>query len=542
LLKASELDQDGYALLAWNLFNEIGPSSSEVTMLGLNGNDPTYLLVVSTPAAHSLIIDPTHALFAIGSNIGNLLRGEPISTAAQVAFNEENTSGGAIAVSDALADGAWRPSSLLAWFSDPNQAERLLHTPWLLLTPQSSPNTFPFDCIGYESVSPLDSLTSVVGTAADDILYGIPGSEGGGNYMDGGDGNDTYCVDSVHDHITDSSGTDTVITARSYALPDWIENLILLDDGGFVDGAGNDQSNTIVGSVYANCLWGGAGDDTLEGRASDDILDGGSGFNTAVYSGGRGMDYFVLRDTDGSVTITDKRPWSPDGRDTLLNIQSISIGGDDYSLEEIVVARTIEMVEGFSYVTLTEAPNGWHHWQTFTNQYDGKGNLRSQAGTYDDNGRWNQFWDVENTAAWATYVNGFDAAGTLRSQAGSYDDNGRWSQFWDGENTTAWTTYVNSFDAAGNLRSQAGTHDDNGSWSQFWDVENTGAWTTYVNSFDAVGNLRSQAGTYEHNGTWSRFWDVDNAYSWTDYTNTYDPAGTLISRVIAFDDGSMLIE
>ena len=75
-----------------------------------------------------------------------------------------------------------------------------------------------------------------------------------------------------------------------------------------IGGSGND---TIVGNDADNKLTGGAGNDTL---------DGAGGTNTAVYSG-PSIDYQVSQNADGSWTVTDLRPGSPDGTDTLKNIQ-----------------------------------------------------------------------------------------------------------------------------------------------------------------------------------------------------------------------------
>ena len=75
-----------------------------------------------------------------------------------------------------------------------------------------------------------------------------------------------------------------------------------------IGGSGND---TIIGNAANNTLTGGAG---------NDILDGVSGTNTAVYSG-PSTAYQVTQNADGSWTVTDMRAGSPDGTDTLKNIE-----------------------------------------------------------------------------------------------------------------------------------------------------------------------------------------------------------------------------
>ena len=75
-----------------------------------------------------------------------------------------------------------------------------------------------------------------------------------------------------------------------------------------VGGTGND---TIIGNAADNKLTGGHGNDSIDGQG---------GTNTAVYSG-PSTAYQVTQNANGTWTITDLRPGSPDGTDTLTNIQ-----------------------------------------------------------------------------------------------------------------------------------------------------------------------------------------------------------------------------
>ena len=77
-----------------------------------------------------------------------------------------------------------------------------------------------------------------------------------------------------------------------------------------IGGSGND---TITGNVADNHLTGGAG---------NDVMDGGSGTDTAVYTGNL-ADYSQVHNVDGSWTITDLRSGSPDGTDTLRNVEQL---------------------------------------------------------------------------------------------------------------------------------------------------------------------------------------------------------------------------
>ncbi|MBN8534561.1 MAG: VCBS domain-containing protein, partial [Rhizobiales bacterium] len=64
----------------------------------------------------------------------------------------------------------------------------------------------------------------------------------------------------------------------------------------------------------------GAGDDIVTGGAGNDTLRGGTGTDTAIFSG-VWADYTITQNANGSFTVLDNRPGSPDGRDTLWSIE-----------------------------------------------------------------------------------------------------------------------------------------------------------------------------------------------------------------------------
>jgi Ca2+-binding RTX toxin-like protein len=93
----------------------------------------------------------------------------------------------------------------------------------------------------------------------------------------------------------------------------------------FIGGTGNDTINgdagndTLSGNGGNDALAGGTGNDTLNGGAGNDNLEGGAGTDTAIYTGNL-ADYT----TTGSVsnfTIVDNRSGSPDGTDTVQNVE-----------------------------------------------------------------------------------------------------------------------------------------------------------------------------------------------------------------------------
>lgn len=80
-------------------------------------------------------------------------------------------------------------------------------------------------------------------------------------------------------------------------------------DNNFISGAGRDF------------LHGGDGTDQLNGGAGNDFLDGGTGKqDTAVYTG-KCADYTVAKQADGSFSVKDNRSGSPDGTDTIKDVE-----------------------------------------------------------------------------------------------------------------------------------------------------------------------------------------------------------------------------
>ena len=100
--------------------------------------------------------------------------------------------------------------------------------------------------------------------------------------MTGGDGGDTYVVNSTKDVVNETiangkgGGIDTVESAVTFSLATRanIDNLTLLGSGD-INGTGNALANTILGNSGKNVLDGGAGADVLKGGAGNDtyVLD-----------------------------------------------------------------------------------------------------------------------------------------------------------------------------------------------------------------------------------------------------------------------------
>lgn len=126
----------------------------------------------------------------------------------------------------------------------------------------------------------------LTGNAKANALYGGSGNDTldggkGGDTMAGGDGGDIYYIDDVLDTASelDGEGYDKVFSSVSYALSDYIEELVLAGKAN-IDGTGNDGDNLLTGNKGINTLSGLDGDDILDGLGGNDRYIGGNGNDT----------------------------------------------------------------------------------------------------------------------------------------------------------------------------------------------------------------------------------------------------------------------
>jgi Ca2+-binding RTX toxin-like protein len=162
------------------------------------------------------------------------------------------------------------------------------------------------------------------GGSGDDFLHGFGGNDTldggtGEDAMFGGDGNDVFIVNNALDQVSDTKGTDTVISSVSFKLSTDVENLIFVNDidsspSNLQRGEGNDLSNRIVGSGLANLLIGGLGSDTLDGGEGSDILRGEDGADLLI--GGGGNDTYEV--SDKGDRIQESIPGIAGGRDFVI--------------------------------------------------------------------------------------------------------------------------------------------------------------------------------------------------------------------------------
>jgi hypothetical protein len=140
-------------------------------------------------------------------------------------------------------------------------------------------------------------------------------------------------ISDAGDTFFDGSAGVTVTTVEGDTLQGGVGSDTLTGGSGsytFV-GATND---IMLGGAGNDTLVAGTGNDTLEGGAGNDDLVGGAGNDVAIYSGPR-ADYSITENTDGSLVIADQRAGSPDGTDTVVNVESFQFSDGTYSAAEL---------------------------------------------------------------------------------------------------------------------------------------------------------------------------------------------------------------
>jgi Ca2+-binding RTX toxin-like protein len=181
------------------------------------------------------------------------------------------------AVTELAGEGTDSVSSSISYALTDNVENLTLTGSALNGTGNALDNLLTGDALGNFLLGGLGNDT-LTGLGGDDMLDGGVGADS----MIGGLGNDLYFVDNAGDSVVElgGEGTDTVSSAISYTLGDYVENLILT--GSATDGTGNGLANVLTGNALSNHLDGGAGDDRLVGGDGVDFFTGGAGNDTFV--------------------------------------------------------------------------------------------------------------------------------------------------------------------------------------------------------------------------------------------------------------------
>ncbi len=177
---------------------------------------------------------------------------------------------------------------------------------------------------GADTLNGYAGADSLDGGSGNDKLYGGDGDDlliggSGGDRLDGGAGTDTASYATATAAVTANLGSTS--SNRGDASGDSYVSIENLTGSDYADTlTGNSSANKLAGGLGADKLTGGGGNDTLIGGAGSDTIDGGTGADTALFAGAS-TDYSWVKNSNGSWTVTDLRAGSPDGKDTLVNVE-----------------------------------------------------------------------------------------------------------------------------------------------------------------------------------------------------------------------------
>lgn len=130
---------------------------------------------------------------------------------------------------------------------------------------------------------------------------------------------------------------------------------------------GTEAADTFNGGYGKNLMTGGGGDDkmigsidtdTFTGGAGNDYFDGSDGVDTAVFTGDS-SDYTITKIANNALAIKDNRVGSPDGRDTLVDVNLLRFSDKvttvDYAgiptTENYSVTQSSTVAEGATLTT-----------------------------------------------------------------------------------------------------------------------------------------------------------------------------------------------
>jgi Ca2+-binding RTX toxin-like protein len=203
-----------------------------------------------------------------------------------------------------------------------------------------------------ERIAGGDGHDTLTGGGGPDVVHGGRGDDsievtGDGFFAItfGDEGNDTLLMNRsfFSGHFHGGAGDGDHLDATDYedfalivdlAAETYIDSDVTYQLTGVENVTGGGQADTITGDDAVNRLIGGGGGDTIEGGAGGDTIDGGAGTDIAAFSGAW-KDYRVTK--AGNVyTVEDLRAGSPDGTDTVTNVETMRFSNDDF-----VVAATV---------------------------------------------------------------------------------------------------------------------------------------------------------------------------------------------------------
>lgn len=197
--------------------------------------------------------------------------------------------------------------------------------------------------------------------------------------------------------------------------------------------------------------------DVLVSSAGNDTLDGGQGNDTLLLTGNR-ADYAIsFNPASFAYTLADQRAGSPDGTDTVKNVENFQFADGTFSYA--VAVLTVNNGNGTTTTTTYDAADDLV-WKSQASTTDTQGSLASQTIVNDAGSTWINSYDSTGSASWQWKSDSYDGGGHQLTQTGTNDDGMHWLTLYDVANQYAWSNATIAFDANWNQVSLTGTNDD----------------------------------------------------------------------------------
>jgi hypothetical protein len=142
--------------------------------------------------------------------------------------------------------------------------------------------------------------------------------------LQGDNSNDVLIGNGGHNTLYGQAGDDQLLDGTLAFGDDGDDTFY----GGITLHGGNGNDTFYGGSV----IYGDAGHDDITIGSGDTIVDGGDDFDVVFFSGDY-EHYFIEDNLDGSYTVIDQRLNSPQGTNTLTNVEAMEFANDRRSLD-----------------------------------------------------------------------------------------------------------------------------------------------------------------------------------------------------------------
>lgn len=240
--------------------------------------------------------------------------------------------------------------------------------------------------------------THIFGGGGDDLIYSgqttalTAASQGSGDYLSGGAGNDTLIGGLADDSLRGGLGSDDLnggagaddlnggagqdravykdaLEGVKADLTTSAENNLNTGEAsgdtyaGIRNILGSSFGDTILGNHYSNRLEGGDGDDELYGRSGDDILfvGKGTGDGWQRMEGGSGSDIYVVSADSGNVITEDET--SGEGVNNRIVFDGIGVEDVTFNGESDFLKIEWETDEGSGEYRLAEEGNNIRYYE-----------------------------------------------------------------------------------------------------------------------------------------------------------------------------------